>query len=446
MLRVGNNGMQFDVRALVAGFALLSICIPQWIIAVPGLGERIKTPDLFAVLTVAVVMLLCLARCTSMRKEQLAVCLVIGYAACVVFTRILFDSERWLYRENLPYLARLFSIHAPLLLIAVMPRDRQSLSRWLLGFGLLATMTSLVIAVLFHFGSTAFDAHQTFARQGGELTHRLGGLQGETGAYAFNATMGIQLLLVGLAMREMRKRFYLMLWIAFPLYVALIFHESLVRIALLNSLVFFFVAVVGVNHSRKSLRFVVLLLLLMCIGGSFMLSAAGNPLVDVNVDRVSFDGSLDQLSSGRWSHWVAASDAWLDDPTYVLFGMGHRASDFVLNHPVENLVVFHLANYGIVGSLLFAGLYGMLAWPVLRQGIRGDFACGVFSAILISVFMQWQVNDVNLYYQTFPCVLFFTAWYSSVLQQQTVSGASAVPSAAVAAQLPSSHRMPAAGI
>ena len=336
----------------------------------------------------------------------------------VVFGRIFVDSDRQLYKENLPHLARLFSIHAPLLLVVAMPNDRKTLKRCLLGFGLLATAVSVMIAVLYHFGSSAFDAHQTFQRQGGTLSHRLGGLTGESGAFAFNATLGIQLLLVGLAMTRSRKCFYFALWCVFPLFVALVYHESLARIALLNSVIFFLLSLVGVNHTRGSWRFLLLILIIVGSFGFVLLSAAGSPFLDVQVERVNFEGSLDRLSSGRVSHWQTGVETWLESPSYILFGMGHRAPDFVLGHPIENMLVFHLANYGIIGSTLFATLYFMVAWPVIRHGIRGEFAAGVFAAMLASVIVQWQVNDVNLYYQTFPVILFFAAWYSVVLRNE----------------------------
>ena len=404
-------------RTLVALFAFCSICVPQLLVEIPELSERVKTPDLFAVIAVPLALLLYASRC-SPGKLQFTTFLTFAFAAVVIFVRILLDSNRELYLENLPHLARLFSILAPLFLVVAMPSDRKTLYRFTIGFGVLATGASIAIALLYHFGSTAFDAHQTFARQGGDLTHRLGGLPGESGAFAFNATVGIQLLLVGLAMAKLRKQYYLALWILFPLFIALVYHESLARISLLNSLVFFSVSLVGVNHSRFSSRFLLLMIVLVGSTTFLLLSAAGNPLADVEVERVNFSGSLDGLSSGRLSHWKVASEVWLDSPGYVLFGMGHRAPDFILDHPVENMVLFHLVNYGIIGTVLFGCLYASLAWPILRAGIRGDFGGGAFSAMLLSILVQWQVNDVNLYYQTFPCLLFFSAWYRSVLENE----------------------------
>ncbi|TWU60179.1 hypothetical protein Poly51_04540 [Rubripirellula tenax] len=404
-----------NYQTVVIAFTLLAIFVPQFVIAVPEFGDQIKTTDLFAVLSVPVAFFAFMNR-RSMQLVQIVAIAVICFSATVVITNIFQSSDRRLYQENLPHLARLFSIHSLLFLVVAMPTDRQFLSRSLIAFGCLATFASVCIAVLYHFGSGAFDAHQTFERDGGASVHRLGGLVGESGAYAFNATMGFQLLLAGLAMVNKRRLYFIALWIVFPVLVALIYHESLVRISLLMSILFFLICVTVVNHSATALRGLLAVSILSVVTVVILMSAAGHPIGDIQIDRLEFDGDANRLSSGRVANWVEAADVWTSEPMWILFGMGHRASDFVLMHPIENMAVFHLVNYGLIGSALFLMLYGYIFAPIFKQALRGDFAGGVFSALILSVLVQWQVNDINLYFQTFPIVLFFSAWYSSNLR------------------------------
>ncbi|MDA8744868.1 hypothetical protein N9N28_09580 [Rubripirellula amarantea] len=409
-----------NARLFAVIIAMIVACVPQVMVKVPYAPEQAKSTDFLALLALPVVLLMCRYRGYAKRIALVSL-LAVGFAVTVMSLRMLLDDNRHLYLLDTPQLGRLFSIHVPLFLVAAMPLDRKWLTRCLIVFGALAVAVTLIIATLYHFGSTAFDAHQTFQRDGGELFHRLGGLQGETGAFAFNATIGIQILLAGLAMAGRKRLFWIGLWCVLPVYLAFIYHESLVRVSVLNTLVFFAFSVLGVNHSAAKSRFAMRGFVLLGAMLVLLLSVTEYPILDVEIERANMDGNLNQLSSGRVAHWIAGIEQTFDSPTYAIFGMGYRAPEFVLGHPVENFFVFHLATYGLLGSALFFALYGVLAWPTVRSALRGDFASGIFTAMMLAVVMQWQVNDVNLYYQTFPVLLFFSAWFASINWQENAS-------------------------
>lgn len=91
----------------------------------------------------------------------------------------------------------------------------------------------------------------------------------------------------------------------------------------------------------------------------------------------------------RFVRWGWAIDLWTSDPSTLLFGSGS------LGYQTETETVAHstalglLADFGLVGFLLFAALFGSLFWKAMRTGLQDRMCWG-------GVLVAWSIGTMSL--------------------------------------------------
>ena len=133
------------------------------------------------------------------------------------------------------------------------------------------------------------------------------------------------------------------------------------------------------------------------------------------------------LSSGRGYHWERAIELWTSDPMTMLFGVGNRMGGQLLGHAVENFVLFHLLDFGMLGAALFFAFLGVTLRPIASYSLRKNRAAQGMFVLWLAVLSQWMFNDLNTFYQTFPALMLLTVWCGAWLQAGAHQDAQAAP-------------------
>ncbi|MDK8019661.1 hypothetical protein [Klebsiella michiganensis] len=90
------------------------------------------------------------------------------------------------YQESSPYLIRMLSLYAPIFLVPYLGNDEKQFVKFGRVFVVISLIATVVIILLYISGWTGVSAHQTTEGDDGLKVNRLGGLPGESGAFAYN--------------------------------------------------------------------------------------------------------------------------------------------------------------------------------------------------------------------------------------------------------------------
>ncbi|WP_434028933.1 hypothetical protein [[Pseudomonas] boreopolis] len=390
-------------------FVTAYMVLPQFFLR---LGEQLSIIDLLAPVVLLAAFIRRRLYLPSAAKLLIA---FIAYFFAIYGVRGIVTGENE-YWTQAPYLFRMLFILCPAFIGFYMPGDRRLLARALRVSSFLAILALTVILVAYAMGTTMFDATQTFDFAGdGQIMHRLGGLPGETGAFAFNALYVCEVALVALVFNSRRRVVGILLFIFVCGLLVAGLRYSLARVMILNFISFLMVVFL---FSRSSISKKILVFFVLIIGGVGLsqLTSLSSDYLSVVLERFAGGASnINSLSSGRVSHWEDALVILGGDMSAVLFGIGNRMSNPFMGHVTENLFINVLLEYGVVGSVIFFSFLYKFLQPVVRSALRGDSMSVGFFSIWIATFVHWQINDVITYYQTFPVLLFVTAWLSRVI-------------------------------
>jgi len=264
-----------------------------------------------------------------------------------------------------------------------------------------------------HQGLTVNDLSQRF------YFRRMGGIPGESGAYAFHGMFMWAFFLFFVFLNRMNGLGYI-LFAMTPAWAFMIFATSQSRIVVLSTLTF-----IGVSLFDRALflrRNGVLLSLF--IGATFFGAFMAFQVFDADLPinryvALRFEGIIagnfeaSKLSSGRTDNWLSVMNNWIYNP---IFGYGYRNTAGLLGVPTENFFIQGLADYGLIVFVILC-VFLFKLWMLLTFAAPGNVpasvgaAGGILRAFIVAAFVQWQVNDINTYWQTFPmmlaiCVLF----------------------------------------
>ncbi len=396
-----------------------TLFLPQFFLSVPGLPEIARTTDFAAGLCLA------LYAYTRMRAPQagrsetlllffLAGTVVVSVGALTMMTlspelAMRLDLERTLYPVR-----HLFLFAPALFAMALQAPRRRLVALGLFTFACAAAFVVLMTVAYYASGRELFQGRQSiqYGRgQGFVYFKRMGGVVGETGAYGFHATFVFYALTLFVFMRGLTRLGYLLLAMT-PVWLLMVFASSQTRIVLPAGMIFLAAALLNRDLFRR--RTALTLVVMAAALPALYLALLGMLDLPLPVDRVTLlrfeallsgEASADALTSGRWQHWGGVLRLWLENP---VLGYGYRNVSFILGHAVENFFLQGLSEYGLV---VFAVLCAFLVrlWLGVRAASRLSPEMGragaVLQAMLLAAFVQWQVNDINTYYQTFPMLL-----------------------------------------
>ncbi len=386
---------------LLAAFATMAV--PQVIFEVPGAPERLKSTDLLGFGCLLLYALIRTRQPLVGRRDEALLLAFIAWNMVAAFVGFVIMSA--LGTATLGELILQFGrqirfalIYAPALLAFTLPLDLRGFAR--IGTAAMALAVGMTLYVTFQYqrGDVDYFAHQTLIDETGRFIRRLGGLPGETGAFSFNALVTYQLLVFFLALGGRRLAAQAAL-LAYPLFVGVVFYYAQARIGLAIGGLFF---VLALGFSRLFSGRALLLIGLGAAAAVMLAVWRYDPGANTRMLlRLSglWTGEVADVTSGRLEHWGEALDLWLVNP---IFGYGHGNSIFILGHSVENLVLQALADYGLVGAALLGLLLVRLGGPLFSRSSAFGTANMLLAATAVTTLLQWQVNDINTFNQTFP--------------------------------------------
>ena len=411
-------------------FFRLVVALPNFLLKQPGLGatlgDLLRTTDIAAAFCLFAYALVRTGPYSRISPQEglLLVFLFGSLLASAAFYSFIAMSPLYVGRMGLAellYPLRHIFLFTPVLLALSLQVERRRLARLGLATFALSALFVVAMTLLYSSGGGWFEAKQSISLSfGGKRTlfmKRMGGIVGETGAYGFHSMFVWYGLIFFAFLSRLRTLGFVLLGLT-PLWLALVFVPSQTRIIIPACLVFLLAAIF--NPALMRLRTAILVTLAgvgvfaMLIGlqglMTLRLPVGGVALVRL-VDLVSGHDSADSLTSGRLSHWIEILQLWLQNP---FFGYSYRSMNFLLEYPTENFFVHGLSEYGLILFSVFC-LFLVRLWLGVGRTARSRPelapAGAVLRAIMISSMVNWQVNDLNTYYQTFPMLLALIALF-----------------------------------
>lgn len=242
-------------------------------------------------------------------------------------------------------------------------------------------------------GIDAVFAHQTLA-VGETRVNRLGGLVGETGAFAFYTLVGVgAVMMVGARTKRMVPAGLLAvgLWVASLNFTAA--RVSLITVTPLVLVLAWRMRYWGRSRWLIPIVFGAALVAVLVSLDTIVGSTVASRSLDVA------DGK--SLTSGRSERWENLLSGFLANP---LIGRGYRSSELVGTS--ENLLVQLLAEFGALGALVVAMSIQQIGKITYRAAARlGSVESAVVGALLGGMLLQWMVNDISTYHQAMPLAL-----------------------------------------
>lgn len=394
--------INFDLSIAIA---FVVIVLPQLILK--PFGGDLSVVDIGAPL----VIIFCLFReRLFVPKTQSLLLLFIFFVVFIYFILLIFGSEK--YIENSPYLIRMLSMYAPVFLTPYLSKNPNSFFKFGRVFVVLSLISTSIIIVLYTQGWGNFNAHQTIAESDGNVFNRLGGLPGESGAFAYNILFIFYMASIVFFVASKSWIIKVGSFILVMLVVFFSFKYSLARV-----IVICVAAVLGIGYLISNISFAKKYTIVIFFASCFI---AWLSFSNVNIDFSQYrlanisGADANSLSSGRVSHWIDGVNLIIKNPEVLIFGIGHRMSVVFLGHAVENFFLQNILDYGIIGTLVFVFfLLSMLRPIVINAKLEGGVSVAVL-VVFSGIFLQWQFNDINTYYQTYPATLFFLSWWSSI--------------------------------
>lgn len=390
--------------------AFIVIIVPQ--IILKPFGGDLSIVDIGAPL---VIFFCAIRKRLNFPPSQLLLLLFIFYVFSSYFIMMLFYEGE--YISSSPYLIRMISMYAPVFLVPYMKREPEEFYHFGRVFVVVSLVVTTVIVVLYAIGWGNFNAHQTTENTDGITVNRLGGLAGESGAFAYNVLFIFYMVVIVYFAAEKKRYKQIISFITVMFVLFISFKYSLARVILIcaGAVMFFGYLFSPVSLVKK--YFVLFFAFLLCVIVSFYLTSSSLDLSTYRLSNLS-NTDLNSVSSGRVSHWMDAVALYTESPLNVIFGVGHRMSVRFLGHAVENFFIQNLLDYGVIGTTIFVIFIWSLLKPIIKDARTKN---GVSIAVLIvftGIFLQWQFNDINTYYQTYPATLFFLSWWSLVCREK----------------------------
>ncbi|SDF96086.1 hypothetical protein SAMN04488117_10986 [Celeribacter baekdonensis] len=338
-----------------------------------------------------------------------------------VFTVFFFYAayiDPYKYLENVAYLIRTTAIFAPLLIIPYLSCDFEVADRTIKISVAVALLSTFYIILAYAGGNEVYGAHQTFAFDGKRLVKRLGGLPGETGAFAFSVLVLVELAIVHFVLKTPRKFVSLCILASCLIVIFLAFKFSVARVLFINFGVFCgFIFLSRLTSwpqkifSILGLVFAYILIQLASLSGDMLNSLAGG------FSRISLEGGVSVATSGRFDHWVNTVSLLKSNVFYLLFGVGNRMGGTILGHATENLFLFSALEVGLFGSFLLIVLFSGILAPIFQAHRKNNIIATGYLAIWAGAFAHSLLNDIFTYYQAFPALLLSTAWMARILKK-----------------------------
>ena len=433
IVRGGFTPSQRACSPFVSGALFFLACgVPHFVISLPGGGDMARSTDFVAAACLALyafVRTSAASRITS--QEFLLLFFLFGTTmVSVAFYMIAFFVPAWVARvglEQMLYVLRHIFLFSPALLALALQTERRKMARWGLMIFALAAVFIIFMTVMYS-RSRWFQANQSITLSFGGLNmayyKRMGGLVGESGAYGFHA-MFVWYGLIFFAYLSRLNRLAVILLIATPVWLAFVYVPSQTRIILPACAVF----LLAMSLQRPIMRpttaaFVIagFCAAFAAIIASSMMGGWNLPFGGAAFTRLSALASggmdADGVTSGRLSHWAEIMPWVLQNP---LFGYGYRSTRFLVMVATENVFIQGMMEYGLI-------LFSVMCLWIIRLWIsvgrtgreRPELApaAATLRAIMLAAFVQWQFNDINTYYQTFPMLLAIIAMFTTLREER----------------------------
>ncbi|HBT3010391.1 TPA: hypothetical protein MBE92_002972 [Klebsiella pneumoniae] len=393
--------------------AFIVIVLPQVILK--PIGGDLSIVDIGAPMVIAY----CIFRHRlKLPPPQKYLLIFIFYLLVSFLTMMLFGGIE--YQESSPYLIRMVSLYAPVFLVPYLSDDETQFVKFGKVFVVISLIATVVIIALYISGWTGVSAHQTTESDDGLTVNRLGGLPGESGAFAYNILFVFYMSLIVYLVAERKWIKKIVMFGGTLIVLFLSFKYSLARVIVICAGAVILCGYFFTSISIVKKYFLFLFTFLVCSTSLFFVSPDSLDLSKYRLSNVA-STDMNSVSSGRVSHWIDAVALYAESPFNVVFGVGHRMSVPFLGHAVENFFIQNLLDYGIVGTILFVIFLWFLLKPIIKNAKTKN---GISVAILLvftGIFLQWQFNDINTYYQTYPATLFFLSWWSQICRKRNAA-------------------------
>ncbi|MEM6438921.1 MAG: O-antigen ligase family protein [Pseudomonadota bacterium] len=414
--------------SLFVGMFLLIFFVPQFFAQFPGMPEFLRPADIVgaACLAIYAVLRLTVKRNVNPAERLLLLFLLWSFvvsSAGLVLIGSMPEYARKMGVEQVLYPVRHLFIFGPgLLAFALKPPPRAFVRLGLFAFTAAAIFV-IFMTLAYMAGSDAFNAHQSLRDGGivgaapsspllGNYFKRMGGIVGESGAYAFHGLFVIAALTVFAFLGGMSRLGYVLI-AATPLWALMVFATSQSRILLLTLGAFLLVLLLDRRVVTRSLALTVCLAVAAAVGAAALLvvvldlSVPINPLLALRFQAL-LEGRVSgvQLTSGRLEHWGNVVELLAYNP---VLGYGYRNVGFMLDHGVENFFLQGLSEFGFIGFVFFLAflfrIWRAMGREMIGSPARDQRAKAVMRAMLAAALVQWQVNDINTYWLTFPMMI-----------------------------------------
>ncbi|HBN5446921.1 TPA: hypothetical protein L3F56_003607 [Klebsiella oxytoca] len=404
---LSTNKLNFNHALIIAS---LVIIFPQVILK--PFGGDLAIVDIGAPLIIAYCILRYRLKLPPPQKYLLV---FIFYLLVSYLTMMLFGGVE--YQESSPYLFRMVSLYAPIFLVPYLGNDEKQFVKFGRVFVVISLVATVVIILLYISGWAGVSAHQTTEGDDGLKVNRLGGLPGESGAFAYNILFVFYMSLIVYLVAAKK---WLIKIVSFGLTFVVLFVSF--KYSLARVIVICAGAVIACGYFFTSMSlikkyFLFLLTLLICGSAVFFVSPESLDLSKYRLSNVA-STDMNSVSSGRVSHWIDAVTLYVESPFNIIFGVGHRMSVRFLGHAVENFFIQNLLDYGIVGTILFIMFLWVLLKPIIKDSRAKNAISVAILLVFTGIFLQWQFNDINTYYQTYTATLFFLSWWSQICRKR----------------------------
>ncbi|MGV6830576.1 MAG: hypothetical protein ACWA5P_03315 [bacterium] len=389
------------------------ILIPQAYLKLDFIDHRLTTVDIGTfIITVSIIL-------SNTKKTTKTTYIYIIFIAYISFTLALQAlSLSNINIEIMMYIIRSINVLALLLAAEKMPLNRDSF----INFGWYFSLFSMILVSYsifqYYQNNEYYFAHQTIYRAD-SFHNRLGGLTNETGAFSYNVAVIFQLLITFSILKLRNPLVKIAIIIASLIVIYFSYQGSLARIFLFNLSVFALALFIFqknklINILILSMTTLIVLIYLINIGIDEIQLLDTFRLNDFFAQNIDFNS----LTSGRFDHWKNALHHLYTHPENIFLGAGHRSSNYILGHVIENFFLINIFEYGLIGFALIIAFYRKLLINIFRKSLKGDKTSIFIICIVSASFTHWMINDINTYYQTFPVLLFIIHWYSLILKHE----------------------------
>lgn len=280
---------------------------------------------------------------------------------------------------NLPLLlhvVRLAGVVCPFALAYSARRTESLLVPCARSFFVGGAISIALAAVRFWWGIGWRATSQTFVFENGKLDERAGGVFGDVSAFGHMfATWAVIVIVVYAWNVRGTKRWAIILSVV--MLGTLAVGISLSRAALANWLAAISVAALLPEGGRRTvwgwyLRLaatgLAVAIALLLATSDYQLGTPGLPVIAQRIVEpaaalFSGNGSMEQVTSGRWSTWHGVFDLWA---THPFLGIGYKRLTTAYGLAADNTFLLALAETGMVGSICLGGFWLAVLWKSVK--------------------------------------------------------------------------------